>query len=151
ELWTAKRVLDQGVTGVIFPFVSSREHAETAAAACHYPPNGRRGSGAGLATFTWPETGNYYDFAGANILGIGMMEEAAAVERIEEIAATPGIDALFIGTSDLSFSLGLRGRQDEPALEAAIVKIVAAAKRNGKFLGRPAASASQVTRFHDQG
>src|SRR5215467_13600933 len=120
DLWTAKRVLDQGVTGVIFPFVSSPERARTAADACHYPPHGKRGSGAGLATFTWPEPGNYYDSADANILVIAMIEEAAAVERIDEIAATPGIDALFIGTSDLSFSLGLRGRQDEPALEAAI-------------------------------
>ena len=60
------------------------------------------------------------------------------MDRIDEIAATPGIDVLFIGTSDLSFSLGLRGRQNEPQLEEAIAKIVAAAKRHGKFLGRPA-------------
>ena len=126
ELWTAKRVLDQGVSGVIFPFVSDPALAATAAAACRYPPKGRRGSGAGLATFTWPEAGNYYDSADANILTIGMIEEAAAVERIDEIAATPGIDVLFIGTSDLSVPLGLRGRQQEPALDQAIEKIVAA-------------------------
>ena len=46
------------------------------------------------------------------------MEEASALDQIDAIAATPGVDALFIGTSDLSFSLGLRGRQNEPALDS---------------------------------
>ena len=55
ELWTAKRVMDQGVSGVIFPFGSSPELAQKAVSACRYPPHGRRGSGAGLATFTWPD------------------------------------------------------------------------------------------------
>src|SRR5437764_14769675 len=50
ELWTAKRVLDQGVSGVIFPFTSTPELAKTAAEACKYPPIGRRGSAASLAT-----------------------------------------------------------------------------------------------------
>ena len=74
---------------------------------------------------------------------ITVIEEASAVERIDEIAATPGIDVLFIGTSDLSFSLGLRGQQNEPTLQAAIDKVAAAAKKHGKFLGRPAGSAVQ--------
>ena len=50
ELWTAKRVMDQGVTGVIFPFASTPERARTAAAACRYPPHGERGSGPVLAS-----------------------------------------------------------------------------------------------------
>ncbi len=54
ELWTAKRVLDAGVHGVIFPFTRTPEGARQAVAACRYPPIGRRGSGAGLATTTWP-------------------------------------------------------------------------------------------------
>jgi 2-keto-3-deoxy-L-rhamnonate aldolase RhmA len=154
ELWTAKRVLDQGVSGVIFPFVSSAGLAVKAAAACRYPPLGRRGSGAGLASSTWPDSGDYTDYcdsADRNVLTIAVIEEAAAVEHIEEIAATPGIDVLFIGTSDLSFSLGLRGRQDEPALDAAIAKIVVAGKRHGKFLGRPALSPQQVEECRGQG
>jgi 2-keto-3-deoxy-L-rhamnonate aldolase RhmA len=151
ELWTAKRVLDQGVTGVIFPFVGDPQRAKTAAAACRYPPLGRRGSGAGLASFTWPEAGNYYDSADANVLVVAMIEEATAVQRIDEIAATAGIDVLFIGTSDLSFSLGLRGRQDEPMLHEEIRKVAAAAKRHGKFLGRPAGTPEQVVRFREEG
>src|SRR5271156_2993970 len=54
ELWTAKRVLDAGALGVIFPFCSTPELARQAAAACKYPPHGRRGSGPGLASFRWP-------------------------------------------------------------------------------------------------
>lgn len=151
ELWTAKRVMDQGVSGVIFPFGSTPELAKTAVTACRYPPHGRRGSGAGLATFTWPDQQNYYDSADQNMFTVVMIEEASALDHIEEIAATPGIDVLFIGTSDLSFSLGLRGRQDEPQLHDAIAKIVAAGRKHGKFLGRPAAGQEQIARLREQG
>jgi len=151
ELWTAKRVLDQGVTGVIFPFTSTPELANRAAQACRYPPAGLRGSGAGLATATWPAVGNYYDSADSNVVTITVIEEACAVDRIDEIAATPGIDVVFIGTSDLSFSLGLRGEQDSPLQQEAIGKIVAAAQKHGKYLGRPAGTSEQVRAYQEQG
>ena len=151
ELWTAKRVLDAGVQGVIFPFTSTPELAQQAAAACRYPPVGKRGSGAGLATFTWPTKDEYHDSADKNIVVIAIMEEGRAVDRIDEIAATPGIDVLFIGTSDLSFSLGHRGKQDHPEVKAAIAKIVAAGKKHGKFLGRPAATAEQFREYRELG
>jgi 2-keto-3-deoxy-L-rhamnonate aldolase RhmA len=151
ELWTAKRVLDQGVSGVIFPFTSTPELARRAAQACRYPSTGLRGSGAGLAISSWPDPASYYDSADANVLTITVIEEACAVERIDEIAATPGIDVLFIGTSDLSFSLGLRGRQNAPELDRAIEKIVSAARKHGKHLGRPAGTAEQIQSYMDQG
>src|SRR6202051_564465 len=75
ELWTAKGVMDQGVSGVIFPFASTPDRARTAATACRYPPHGKRGSGAGLATFTWPEPDNYYDSADANMTAIMLFVE----------------------------------------------------------------------------
>ena len=151
ELWMAKRVLDAGVSGVIFPFTSTPELAERAASACRYPPHGRRGSGAGLAKFAWPDRDRYYDSADENITVVTIIEEACAVERVDEIAATPGIDVLFIGTSDLSFSLGLRGEQSHPTLREAIAKVVAAAKRHGKFAGRPAGTPEQVREYREQG
>ena len=122
-----------------------------AAAACRYPALGKRGSGAGLATFSWPESANYYDSADQNMMTIIVIEEALAVENIEEIAATPGIDVLFIGTSDLSFSLGLRGRQNEALLDENIAKVVEAGRKHGKFLGRPAGSPEQVAKYREQG
>jgi 2-keto-3-deoxy-L-rhamnonate aldolase RhmA len=82
---------------------------------------------------------------------ITIIEEARAVESIDEIAATPGVDVLFIGTSDLSFSLGLRGRQDHPELEAAIAKVVAAGQKHNKFLGRPAATPERIQECMSQG
>ena len=150
-LWTAKRVLDQGVSGVIFPFVSDAEIARTAALSCRYPPAGLRGSGAWLAASTWFEPGNYYDSADAQMLTVCVIEEERALAHVDAIAATPGVDVLFIGTSDLSFSLGLRGRQDEPLLRDAIETIRAAAQRHNKFLGRPAGSAEEILRYHRQG
>jgi 2-keto-3-deoxy-L-rhamnonate aldolase RhmA len=90
ELWTAKRVLDAGVCGVIFPFTTTPLLAQRAAEACHYPPAGRRGSGAGLASRSWPEATGYHDSADANVLVVTVVEEAAALEHIDEIAATPG-------------------------------------------------------------
>jgi 2-keto-3-deoxy-L-rhamnonate aldolase RhmA len=151
DLWTAKRVLDAGVCGVMFPFTSTPELAAQAAAACKYPPHGRRGSGAGLARFAWPLVDDYYTAADENVVVIIIIEEARAVEKIDEIAATPGVDAMFIGTSDLSFSLGLRGRQDEPLLHEAIQKVVEAGKRHHKAVGRPAGSPEQVKQYIDQG
>jgi 4-hydroxy-2-oxoheptanedioate aldolase len=91
ELWTAKRVMDMGALGIIFPFVSTPEQAKTAAAACKYPPNGSRGSGAGLATFRWPAPGGYYDFADQNIVVVTNIEDTTAMENIETIAATRGL------------------------------------------------------------
>ena len=82
---------------------------------------------------------------------VAVVENTAALSHIDEIAAVPGIDVLFIGTSDLSFSLGLRGRQDHPRLDKAIARIVAAGKRNGKVLGRPGGAPEQIKRFQDQG
>jgi 2-keto-3-deoxy-L-rhamnonate aldolase RhmA len=151
ELWTAKRVLDQGVSGVIFPFAGTAEKAARAAAACRYPPAGRRGSGAGAAVRTWPQPGNYYDSADEQVFTVCVVEEASALDQIDAIAATDGVDALFIGTSDLSFSLGLRGKQDEPVLNDAIARIAEAAIRHGKYLGRPAGTPDQIRRAMDQG
>jgi 2-keto-3-deoxy-L-rhamnonate aldolase RhmA len=151
ELWTAKRVLDQGVSGVIFPFAGTADKAARAAAACRYPPAGKRGSGAGAAVRTWAQPGNYYDSADQEVMTICVVEEASALDEIDAIAATPGVDVLFIGTSDLSFSLGLRGRQNEPELQAAIARIADAAKRHGKFLGRPAGTPEDVRRHMEQG
>ena len=82
---------------------------------------------------------------------VAVVENTIGLSHIDDIAATPGIDVLFIGTSDLSFSLGLRGRQDHPQLEQAIARIVAAGERNGKVLGRPGGTPEQIKRFQDEG
>src|SRR5438046_325165 len=79
EIWTAKRVLDAGVSGVIFPFTSTPELAQQAVTACRYPPHGRRGSGANLARFSWPDRDNYHDSSDRNTGVIIIIEAARAV------------------------------------------------------------------------
>jgi len=151
ELWMAKRALDAGAIGVVFPFTSTPELARQAVAGMKYPPLGRRGSGPALATFRWPAPEGYADFMDKNGLVIVIIEEVSAVEKIEEIAATPGIDVLFIGANDLSYSLGLRGNQDHPKHREAMGKIIAAAKKNGLPVGRPVANAAQIQEGIKQG
>lgn len=151
EVWMAKRVLDSGVLGVIFPFTSTPELARRAVAACKYPPRGLRGSGAGLATFRWKEDKNYYDFSDQNVMVIVVIEQAEALENIEAIASTPGIDVLFIGTSDLAFSLGTRGDEQHRSVQEAITRVVDAGKTNGKFIGAPVSSSEQIQKYMEQG
>ncbi len=151
ELWTAKRALDEGSLGVIFPFTSTPELARQAVAACKYPPEGARGFGPGLAGFRWPSPEGYVKFANRNVMVITIIEQAKAVDQIEEIASVPGIDVLFIGVNDLSYSLGLSGRQNEPKLQEAIAKIVAAGRKHNIPLGRPAGTAEQVQQFVKEG
>jgi 2-keto-3-deoxy-L-rhamnonate aldolase RhmA len=151
ELWTAKRALDAGALGVIFPFTSTPELARQAVAACKYPPEGKRGAGPGLASFRWPAAGeSYYAFANRNVMVIAIIEDQSGVDHVEEIAAVPGIDVIFIGPNDLSWQLA-GGNGEDPRVKAAMEKIIAAARRHGKALGRPAGSVEEVKRFMEQG
>ena len=151
ELWTAKRVLDSGALGVIFPFTSTPELARQAVAACKYPPEGRRGSGPGLASFRWQSPDEtYHEFANRNVMVITLIEDQSAVDHIDEIAAIPGIDVLYIGPSDLSWQLA-GGDGNHPKVKDAIAKIVAAAKRHNKILGRPAGTPAQMKEYIEQG
>ncbi|HYK89927.1 MAG TPA: aldolase/citrate lyase family protein [Acidobacteriota bacterium] len=140
ELWTAKRALDIGALGVIFPFTSTPELAKQAVAACKYPPYGLRGSGPGLASMRWPAPGGYADFADKNALVIIIIEQRQAVDRIDEILDVPGIDVAFIGPNDLSHSYGFRGQQS-PEVKEAIAKVVSSAKKHNIPVGRTAGAA----------
>ena len=151
ETWMAKRVLDAGVHGVIFPFVSTPALARQAAHACRYPPAGGRGSGASLASACWPDADGYHDSADRNVLVVVIIEQAEALDHLDDIAATEGVDVIFVGTGDLSFSLGLRGQQMHPQVEHAAARVLDAARRHGKVAGRPAGSAEATQRYIDQG
>jgi 2-keto-3-deoxy-L-rhamnonate aldolase RhmA len=151
EKWTAKRALDSGALGVVFPFTSTPALARQAVAACKYPPEGERGAGPGLAAFRWPTADeSYYQFANRNVMVITIIEDRPGVEHIDEIAAIPGIDVIFIGINDLSWQLA-GGNRNDPKVKAAIDKIVAAARRNGKVLGRPVGSPAEMKQHIEQG
>ncbi len=151
ELWTAKRALDVGAIGVIFPFTSTPELAKQAAAATKYPPLGRRGAGPGLASFRWPTPEGYTAFAQKNTMTIVIVEEKSALEHLDAIAATPGIDVLFIGTNDLSHSMGYAGNMNHPEVKAAYAKVLAAGKKHGVPVGRPAGTPELIREYLAEG
>ena len=150
--WLAKQVLDMGTLGVIFPFTSTPELAKQAVASTKYPPNGIRGFGPGLATARWGmSSGDYVKFADENVLTVVIIEQKEAVDRIDAIAAVPGIDVLFIGANDLSFSLGVRGNTKDPIVEKACARVLAAGKKRGIAVGYPAGSPDEINKRIAQG
>ncbi len=150
ELWLAKRALDIGAMGIMFPFTSTPELAKQAVAACKYPPAGRRGAGPGLATLRWPAPEGYANFADRNAMVVVIVEEKQAVDNIEQIAAVPGVDVIFIGVNDLSYSYGYRGRQDVPEVQSAIRRVVEACRKNNVPVGRPG-GATDIPQLREQG
>ena len=152
EPWMAKRVLDIGSLGVVFPFTSTRELAEQAVKSCKYPPEGIRGFGPSLAIPRWDFVGqNYPQFANENVLVITIIEQKLAVENIEHIASVPGIDVLFIGASDLSYSLGVGGQRAHPLVKEAISKVLAAGRKYGVPIGYPSGNAEEIKRLISEG
>jgi 2-keto-3-deoxy-L-rhamnonate aldolase RhmA len=138
------RALDLGVEGVMCPQVNSAEAAETWASALHYGPAGSRGIAffhRGARFGTDPEP---VEHARERILGIAQIESPEAVEAVEEIAAVDGIDVLFVGPSDLSYSMGRFRQFDDPEFRSAIERVVAAARDAGKTAGIFLASVDQV-------
>ncbi|HYO81354.1 MAG TPA: aldolase/citrate lyase family protein, partial [Bryobacteraceae bacterium] len=80
-----------------------------------------------------------------------IIEEQRAVEQIDEILAVPGIDVVFIGVNDLSYSMGIGGQMDSPKFKEAVAKVVAAAKKRNLPVGRPGGSPEQVAQFQKEG
>ena len=96
--------LDLGVSGFVVPFVNSPEDARRVAEACRYPPMGIRGSAPRRVSRHYTLTDEYKASADDDVFVMVQIEHKNAVECVEEIAAVPGIDALFIGPGDLSYS-----------------------------------------------
>ncbi|MEZ5226489.1 MAG: aldolase/citrate lyase family protein [Acidimicrobiales bacterium] len=129
------RVLDAGAMGVIIPMVNSVAEAADAVAFCRYPPAGRRSFGpirAGSAL-----GGRYYQESNGQVAVIPMIETVEALEAIDDILAVDGIDAVYVGPSDLALSLGLGPGNDhpEPVFVEAIDRILAACERHGVIAG----------------
>ena len=124
------RMLDAGAMGIVAPMINSVGEARNLVDACRYPPFGKRSLG---PVRVGARDGlGYVASANDRIAVIPMIETAEALADVEAIAAVPGVDALFVGPFDLSFSLGLRpGDNDgEPKFDDAIARINAAARSN---------------------
>jgi 4-hydroxy-2-oxoheptanedioate aldolase len=132
------RALDLGAAGVIVPLVGSREEATRAVQACRYPPAGMRSYGPSRAELVIG-TSLPAELAAAALCFV-MVETRDGLERVQEIAATPGLDGIYIGPSDLSLALGLTPRVGGPALEQAIRTIRETAHAHGLIAGMHCAS-----------
>lgn len=128
------RALDVGAFGVMVPMVGSAEEARHIVACTRYPPQGRRG-----AAFGFPHDDYQGGDVGAKIaaihertLTIVQIETDDGLANVEEIAAVPGVDALWVGQFDLTNFLGIPGQFDHPRYLEGIVRVLAACKASGK-------------------
>jgi 4-hydroxy-2-oxoheptanedioate aldolase len=133
----AKRLLDLGISSIMFPMVDSVADAEAVVAACYYPPRGRRGLATGgiRASGYGHDTKGYFDGIPTRQMLMAQIETRGGLDACEKIAAVDGVDMLFVGPNDLSSSLGHLGQGDHPVVRPAIDRIIAAAKAKGKWLG----------------
>ena len=131
------RVLDVGAMGVMVPMVESAEQAKRFAQCAKYPPVGRRGCAFGIAhdEYAAGEVTAKMQSSNDEVLLIAQIETAAGVENVEAIAATEGIDVLWIGQFDLSASLGIPGQFTHPTFVAAVDRVIAACRAHGKIGG----------------
>lgn len=146
-----KRALDLGPEGVIVPLVSTRQAAEDAVRFAKYPPEGVRGVGVARAQTYGLDLGGYLGRANREGLVAVQVEDAEALRNLDEIAAVPGLDLLFVGPFDLSASLGYPGQPDHPAVEEALSQVLSAARREGKSAGVHVSDGAAAARRLDQG
>jgi 4-hydroxy-2-oxoheptanedioate aldolase len=131
-----KQYLDLGVQNLLIPMVNSAADAEAAVAATRYPPHGVRGVGSALARAArWNRVPDYLARAAETVSVTVQIESSAAVEAVADILKVDGVDAIFLGPSDLAASMGLLGQQEHPEVRAAVEHCLAAARTAGKPAG----------------
>lgn len=145
-----KQYLDLGAQNLMVPMVHNAEQAEKAVAAMHYPPRGVRGIGAALARSSrFNGVDDYLNKASETVSLTVQVESAEAVENAAEIAAVDGVDAIFIGPSDLAASMGLLGQQQHPDVLAAVDTTFKAVRDAGKLVGINAFNLEQAQAYVD--
>ena len=148
------RYLEDGATGLMIPFVSTAEIARDLVTAVRFPPLGNRGlDGAGLdcqfGIESWAPGSNYPEDANRETFIVAQIETPEAVNNAAEVAAVPGIDALFIGPGDLGLRLSVE--PTDMTMEDAVEKVAAAAQQHGKVWARTASSIEELDRYRAMG
>ena len=147
-----KQYLDLGAQSIMVPMVHTRQDAEAAVAAMHYPPRGVRGVGSALARSSrWNAVPDYLGTASDTVSCVVQIESLQAVENAAGIASVDGVDAVFIGPSDLAASMGVIGQQSHPEVLDAVSRAMRAAKDTGTFVGVNAFDTDQARRYLDAG
>ena len=129
------KALDAGAYGVICPMVNTREDAQRFVAYTNYAPKGTRSFGPVRATLYGGA--DYAQRANDTIVRFAMIETAQALDQLDNILSVEGLDAIYVGPSDLSLALGCRPVFDDvdPPVAQAIDHIVARAKVHGVVAG----------------
>jgi 4-hydroxy-2-oxoheptanedioate aldolase len=135
EMVLIKRFLDVGAQNLLIPYVQTEAEARAAVASTRYPPAGVRGVAMMPRANDFGRITDYYSRAHEEVCLIVQIETPLAVKNIEAIAAVEGVDALFIGPSDLSASMGHLGNPGHPDVRGEIEKAIGRIKATGKAPG----------------
>ena len=147
------RALDIGAHGVMVPMVESAAEARRIAEATHYPPAGRRGAAFAIAQddYEGGDVSKKIKTIDERTLVIAQIETERGLAEVDAIAATPGIDVLWLGHFDMTNFLGIPGQFDHAKYVDAVKKIVDAGKKHGKGLGFMAADAEWARKYRGHG
>jgi 2-dehydro-3-deoxyglucarate aldolase/4-hydroxy-2-oxoheptanedioate aldolase len=131
------RTLDAGALGIMVANVETAEQAKVIVNAAKYAPMGNRGVGLGTAhnDYERPDPEAYFTYANRNTTVICQIESTIGLKNLDAIAATPGVDVLWVGHYDLSQSMGIPGKFDHPEFRAALQSVVEATRRYDKLAG----------------
>lgn len=145
------RMLDAGAGGLICPMVNTRHEAEEFVKNCYYPPVGYRSLGPVRAEGLY--SGDYFKDAPSTFLTMAMIETADGIKNLEDIAATPHLDALYVGPWDLSISMGFEKLADfgNKELVRLFDQILNAAKKHGKVAGIQCSSPETARQMSEMG
>lgn len=150
----AKRALDLGAYGIVFPMCNTVELAQLAVSSCKYPPAGTRSVGGSVHALNFAtDAAEYYKRANNEVLVIVQAEHIDAVSKIDQILSVPGVDAVFVGPNDLLASMGKTPQMetDDPEFVEALDKILRSAKTHGVAPGIHVADSNAAKRRIEQG
>lgn len=147
-----KQFMELGAQTLLVPMVDTPEQAQTLARAMRYPPSGTRGMGSGLARSSrWNRYRDYIHEANDQACLLVQVETVEGLAHIDAIAATPGVEGVFIGPVDLSTSMGYPGQVDHPEVVAAIAHGIRRIRHAGKAAGILSTQEDQAQHWLDAG
>ncbi len=147
-----RRLVDAGAEGLLVPMVESAGQARAIVEAVRFPPRGKRGNAFDATrSSSFGLVPDYYSRADDNLLIMVQIETQAGVDNAREIADVDGVDAIFIGPTDLSGSIGLPGQTGAPEVVAQIERAMAAARAAGKPLATVPRTGRSANQLYDEG
>lgn len=132
---TIRRVMDAGAAGIIVPMVNTADEAKKAVAAAKYYPDGKRSFGLGRAHDFGRNFDQYMGTSNAENIVVVQIEHIDAIHNLDAILAVQGIDAIIIGPYDLSGSIGIPGKFDDPRFSFKITEIISKVNKSSIALG----------------